>query len=95
MPDTVPASLSRHLQEALQAQGWSAETVSALASNLLWRLGRTVERSGEDGPVTVRLGFATSAARFADLPRLKSASDAEIEAAVKEGSLRVEWVGER
>lgn len=89
MPDKAHA-LSQQLQAVLAAQGLPNETVSALASNLLWRLGR----SGDDGPVTVRVGFARSATRFAELPRLKAASDAEVETAAEEGSLRVEWVGE-
>ena len=48
---------------------------------------------GDDGPVTVRVGFAGSAALFADLPRLKNVSDAELEEAAGAGDLRVEWVG--
>jgi len=79
------------LQTALSEHDLDAETLDALASQLLWRVGR----SGDDGPVTVRVGFAGSAALFAELPRLKSATDAELEAAAKEGSLRVEWVGGR
>jgi hypothetical protein len=61
-----------------------------LGAALLWRVGRV-----DDGPVTVRVGFATSAALFADLPRLRSAHDEEIEEAVRDGSVRVEWVGPR
>lgn len=94
MPDNAHA-LSKHLQAALEVHGLSEETVSTLASSLIWRLGRSVEHGGDDGPVTVRVGFARSAARFAELPRLKAASDAEVETAAKEGSLRVEWVGEQ
>ena len=62
-----------------------------LASNLLWRIGRV----SDDGPVTVRVGLASSAQLFQELPRLRSASDAEVEAAIQEGSLRVEWIGAR
>jgi hypothetical protein len=61
-----------------------------LGAALLWRVGRV-----DDGPVTVRVGFATAAALFAELPRLRSANDEEIEEAVHEGSVRVEWVGPR
>jgi hypothetical protein len=62
-----------------------------LAAALLWRIGR----ASDDAPVTVRVGFATSAAAFADLPRLRGASDEELTAAIEAGSLRVEWVGPR
>ena len=82
-------ALQRQLAEILAAQGVAPEQVEVLASQLLWRVGR----NGDDGPVTVRLGYASSAALFAELPRLKSASDAELEEAAHAGALRVEWVG--
>ncbi|HLU83020.1 MAG TPA: DUF3248 domain-containing protein [Trueperaceae bacterium] len=62
-----------------------------LASNLLWRIGRV----SDDGPVTVRVGLASSADLFQTLPRLRSASDSELEAAISEATLEVEWVGVR
>lgn len=83
------ADVRRALVEALGEQGLSEETVEGLASQLVWRVGRV----SDDSPVTVRVGFASVAALFADLPRLRSATDDEIEEAVAEGSLRVEWVG--
>ena len=52
-------------------------------------------RNGDEGPVTVRVGYFGSAALFADLPRLKSVTDAELEEAAVSGELRVEWVGPR
>jgi hypothetical protein len=67
------------------------DTFDQLGAALLWRVGRTID----DGPVTVRVGFATAAALFAELPRLRSATDAEIEEAVTDGTVRVEWVGPR
>lgn len=69
----------------------SAALLDELAGSLLWRIGRV----SDDGPVTVRVGMAHSADLFHTLPRLRSASDAELEAAVQDGSLRVEWVGPR
>ncbi len=83
--------LGEQLREVLAAQGLSPEQLDALAAQLVWRVGR----SGDEGPVTVRVGFATSAALFADLPRLKTASDAELEEAAQTGAVRVEWVGTR
>ncbi len=85
------ADLQVQLEETLSAQGLSHEQLQTLASQLVWRIGR----SGDDGPVTVRVGFAKSAAFFAELPRLKNATDAELEEAAKGGALRVEWVGAR
>ena len=83
--------LEEQLNDVLAVQGLSPEQLEGLASQLVWRVGR----NGDEGPVTVRVGFATSAALFADLPRLKTASDAELEEAAQTGALRVEWVGTR
>lgn len=83
------AEIKRALTAALNEKGLSEDGIDGLASQLLWRVGRVAD----DTPVTVRVGFAGGAALFADLPRLRSATDAEIEAAVEEGTLRVEWVG--
>lgn len=66
-------------------------TLDALAGQLVWRIGRT----SDDGPLTVRVGFAGATAAFAPLPRLRSAGDAEIQAALEAGEVRVEWVGPR
>lgn len=65
--------------------------VDVLASSLLWRIGRAFE----DGPVTVRVGLASAAPLFAELPRLRAATDQEVEAAVASGDVQVEWVGPR
>ncbi len=71
--------------------GASQEQLDALASSLLWRIGRAFD----DGPVTVRLGLASAAPLFADLSRLRPASDQEVEAALQSGDVSVEWVGPR
>lgn len=63
--------------------------LDALAGQLVWRIGRT----GDDGPITVRVGLAGAASAFADLPKLRSASDAELRDAIDAGDVRVEWVG--
>ncbi len=84
-------ALKAQLAEVLAAQGLGAERLETLAAHLLWRIGR----NGDDGPVTVRLGLAQSAPLFAELPRLKNATDAELEEAAQAGTLRVEWVGAR
>lgn len=65
------------------------ERLDALAGLLVWRIGRT----GDEGPVTVRVGLAGAATGFADLPKLRSASDAELREAIDAGDVRVEWVG--
>jgi hypothetical protein len=81
------------------AEGDAVETVGndgaahldALASSLLWRIGRAYD----DGPVTVRVGLASAAPLFAELPRLRAASDQEVEAALASGDVAIEWVGPR
>ena len=73
----------------LQSLGLEARSLEALAGQLVWRIGRL----GDDAPVTVRVGLASSVPLFNDLPKLRGASEAELEEAVREGSLRVEWVG--
>ncbi len=85
------ALVAHRLRDTLLDRGLAVEAIDDLAGSLLWRIGRL----SEDGPVTVRVGFATSAAAFGELPRLRNASDEEIVAAVEEGQLRVEWVGPR
>ncbi len=85
------AYVNDRLMETLADIGVEATAVEELASQLLWRIGRV----SDDGPVTVRVGLASSAGLFQSLPRLRSASDAEIESAVREDLLRVEWVGPR
>lgn len=67
------------------------QALEALAGQLVWRIGRT----SETAPVTVRIGLASSAPLFAQLPRLRSASDAELQEALDDDALRVEWVGPR
>ncbi len=69
----------------------SDEHLEQLAGSLLWRIGRAFE----DGPVTVRVGLASAAPLFAELPRLRAATDQEVEAAVRSGDVQVEWVGPR
>ncbi|CAN5678891.1 hypothetical protein BH23DEI1_BH23DEI1_09730 [soil metagenome] len=79
-------------QDGVSAPDASGDALfEQLGAALLWRVGRTAD----DAPVTVRVGFATSAPKFAELTRLRSASDAEIEEAVRAGVVEVEWVGPR
>jgi hypothetical protein len=60
-----------------------------LAGSLVWRIGRL----SDDTPLTVRIGLASSIKLFNDLPKLRSANDGEIEAAMKAKDFRIEWVG--
>lgn len=78
-------------EAARSGEAPSAERLEALAGQLVWRIGRV----SDEGPVTVRLGLASSAPLFAELPRLRSATDAELQAALDEDEVRVEWVGPR
>lgn len=85
------ALVAHRLRDVLLDRGLEAAALDDLAGSLLWRIGRLAD----DAPVTVRVGFATSAAIFGELPRLRNASDDELLAAVESGDLRVEWVGPR
>ena len=67
------------------------ESFDALASSLVWRIGRT----SDEAMITVRVGLAGATAAFAELPRLHAASDAELREAIDAGTVRVEWVGPR
>lgn len=70
-------------------KGTDVKPLETLAGNLVWRIGRLTE----DAPLTVRIGLASSIKLFNDLPKLRSANDNEIEAAMKEKNFRIEWVG--
>ena len=59
-----------------------------LGQHLVWRIGKD-ER---EDVLVVRVGFASRTAKFAQLPRLSPATDAEIEAFRRSGKIRVEWV---
>lgn len=83
--------LTQRMQELLGEGGVNPESIDELAGSLLWRVGR----GSDEEPVTVRVGFATAAAAFAELPRLRNATDEELREAVERGELRVEWVGPR
>lgn len=65
-----------------------AAQLDALGGHLVWRIGKN-ELSDE---VVVRLGYASAAPRFAFLPKLRAASDAELQDALAQGQLVVEWV---
>ena len=79
------------VREVLGGLGLAVDALEELAGALLWRMGR----AADDGPVTVRVGFATSVALFAELPRLRNATEEELAAAIEADELRVEWVGPR
>jgi hypothetical protein len=85
------ALVAHRLRDFLVDQGVPTEAIDDLAGSLLWRIGRL----SDDAPVTVRVGFATSAGAFGELPRLRNATDEELVAAVESDQLRVEWVGPR
>ncbi|WP_309572419.1 DUF3248 domain-containing protein [Deinococcus sp.] len=65
-----------------------ARHLEALGGQLVWRIGKD-ELSDE---VVVRLGFASATPRFAHLARLRSAGDAELQAALTEQRIVIEWV---
>lgn len=65
-----------------------ARQLEALGGQLVWRIGK--DELSED--VVVRLGFASATPRFAHLSRLRSTGDAELQAALGEGRIVIEWV---
>ncbi|GGB63288.1 hypothetical protein GCM10010842_18060 [Deinococcus daejeonensis] len=65
-----------------------ARALDALGGQLVWRIGK--DEASDD--VVVRLGFASATPRFAHLPRLRSAGDAELQAALAEKRVVIEWV---
>ncbi len=65
-----------------------AEQLESLGGHLVWRVGK--HEASED--VVVRLGYASATPRFAHLPRLRGASDAELRDALEQGSIVIEWV---
>lgn len=74
--------------EPVPAESPIDDLLERLGTHLVWRIGKT--ESGE--ALVVRLGLAHATANFASLPRLHNASDEDIEALVKAGQVRVEWV---
>ncbi|WP_291430747.1 DUF3248 domain-containing protein [Deinococcus sp.] len=62
--------------------------LEALGGQLVWRIGK--DEASDD--VIVRLGFASATPRFAHLSRLRSAGDAELQAALAEDRIVIEWV---
>lgn len=65
-----------------------SQQLEALGGQLVWRIGKD-ELSDN---VVVRLGYASATPRFAHLPRLRSAGDAEVQEAAQTGRLVIEWV---
>jgi hypothetical protein len=65
------------------------QQIENLAGSLVWRVGRLTE----EAPLTIRIGLASSVSLFNDLPKLRTANDAEVEAAIKAKDFRVEWIG--
>jgi Protein of unknown function (DUF3248) len=63
-------------------------TLEALGGQLVWRIGK--DDLSDD--VVVRLGYASATPRFAHLPRLRSATDQELQEALEAGQINIEWV---
>ncbi|WP_345464759.1 DUF3248 domain-containing protein [Deinococcus carri] len=65
-----------------------ARHLEALGGQLVWRIGK--DELSDD--VVVRLGYASATPRFAHLPRLRSVADTELQAALSENRVVIEWV---
>ncbi|WP_157202761.1 DUF3248 domain-containing protein [Calidithermus chliarophilus] len=64
------------------------DLLERLGNNLVWRIGK----AETEDVIVVRVGLARSASNFALYPRLRNATDEDMEALVKAGQVRVEWV---
>jgi hypothetical protein len=62
--------------------------LETLGNQLVWKIGK----DEISGAVIVRVGYASATQSFRDLPRLFAATDQDIAAAAKEGTLVVEWI---
>ncbi len=64
------------------------EQLETLGNQLVWKIGKDelTER------IIVRVAYANATQSFRDLPKLRSATDAEIAAAAKDNLLVVEWI---
>ncbi|GEM49386.1 DUF3248 domain-containing protein [Deinococcus cellulosilyticus] len=63
-------------------------SLDQLAGQLVWKIGRDEETD----EMIVRVGFASSAPRFARKSKLRAATDADVAEALKTGEYRVEWI---
>ena len=59
-----------------------------LGNHLVWKIGK----AENEEILVVRMGFASAAGEFGHLPKLRNASDEELEVFSAEGKIRVEWV---
>ena len=82
--------LSEAVSEKLNKLDLTDAMLESFASNLIWRIGRL----SEDMPVTIRVGLATNAMLFEELPKLKNLSNDELEQAISNDNFKVEWVGQ-
>lgn len=92
-PSDLASADHSSLERALEAPGVLSppellRQLEALGAQLVWRIGKD-ELSDE---VVVRLGYASATPRFAHLSRLRSAGDAELQAALAEHRVVIEWV---
>ncbi len=86
--DAVDVALEADAVDSALADALDPSTFDTLASHLVWRIGR----ANDESPVAVRVGLPSAAAAFADLPRLRTATETELREALDSGEVRVEWV---
>jgi len=85
-PSTDPVHVGAEV--TAEASMVAPETIDALAGQLVWRIGRL----SDEAPITVRVGLPSAAGAFADLPRLRTATEAELKEAIDTGNVKVEWI---
>jgi hypothetical protein len=64
------------------------DLLERLGEYLIWKIGK----DEQEEVLVVRTGMVSASGRFAQLPRLRSASDQDVERLMQEGRVRVEWV---
>lgn len=64
------------------------QLLHTLGNHLVWRIGK----DDLSDLVIVRVGYASALSHFAQYSRLRNTSDGEIQQALEEGTLVIEWV---
>ncbi|CAM3606872.1 DUF3248 domain-containing protein [Deinococcus frigens] len=88
LPPDPSAATAGAAPEAELIRSVLPQELEALGGQLVWRIGK--DEVSDD--VIVRLGYASATPRFAHLPRLRSASDADLLLAMEGGHVVIEWV---
>jgi hypothetical protein len=87
-PEPLPGEEFSLADDGVTLEKIAPGVLDGLSNQLVWKMGK--EEGSER--VVVRVGYASATGSFAELPRLRSATDAELGEAAKQGELIVEWI---